>query len=95
MNRPDADLKIDVPAVCLASRSEGIAAKIEVHARVPIALLTPTPIAKDAPMIHVLVKDSTGKEQLRRRFLLQLGPSPIKYMEDAPKGCNCNTLIQC
>ena len=83
-----ADLKVDVPTVCLASKSEGLSAQEEANTQISIALLAPVPLEKDAHIIHVLVKNATWQEQLRRRIMLQLGPSPLKYMDDAPKGCD-------
>ena len=83
-----ADPKVGVPAVCLASKSEGLSAQEEMNAQVPIALLAPGPFEQNAHKIHVLVKNAIGQEQMRRRCMLQLGPSPLKYMDDAPKGCD-------
>ena len=54
--------------------------------QVPVAVLTAHALDTGTQMIHVLVKDCKGREQLRQRYLTQLGPTPVKFMQDAPVG---------
>ena len=82
-----ADLKIDIVCICLGTKKEALQAWQEVNTRQPMAILTPTPVDANAPMVHVFVKDAAGIEQVRRRFFCQLGPKQIQYMSDAPAGC--------
>ena len=81
-----ADIKVDEASVCLATRKEAEEAEFEINAQVPIALLIPSPRGEGCQLVHVAVKDSSGKRQVRRRFLFQLGKKPIRYMENAPQG---------
>jgi hypothetical protein len=83
-----ADIKVDVASVCLATRQEAHKAKMEINAQVPIALLTPVPIEEGNQLVHVAIKDTDGKVHVRRSFLFQLGRKPVRFMVDAPQGCN-------
>ena len=51
----------------------------------PLAILAPSNIIGSGAEVHVLVEDPTGRWQTRRRFMLQLGPSPVVYMEGKPR----------
>ena len=50
----------------------------------PLAILVPTNISGTGEEVHVLVEDPSGRWQTRRRFMIQLGMTPVTYMEGKP-----------
>ena len=50
-----------------------------------LAILAPSNITGSAEEVHVLVEDPSTRWQTRRRFLIQLGTTPVTYMEGKPK----------
>ena len=61
--------------VALASAKDAERALTEIKATVPCAVLCAIRLRDAAKELHVLVRDRNGKEQVRRRFLHQLGHS--------------------
>ena len=80
-----SSLKVDEPSVCLATKAETERVLAEVKAKVPCAVLCALQVSPSATEMKVLVTDGTGKEQVRKRFLHQLGPMPVVY--------NCSAVV--
>ena len=79
--RPDSE------GVFLATSAEAKQLVAEVRAQGSLAILSPIEFGDtvQGAWTSVLVKDKNGRQQVRRRWLVQLGTSPVLYTPDAPK----------
>ena len=73
------------PGVCLTSTAEGKQLVKDLKSEFAFAILVPSNITGSGEEVHVLVEDPSGRWQTRRRFMIQLGISPVTYMEGKPK----------
>ena len=60
----------------------------------PRAILVAANITGTGEEVHVLVEDPSGRWQTRRRFMIQLGTSPVTYMEGKPKKAIVSDLVK-
>ena len=81
----EADLKIGEPGLCLASISKAKKAIAELKGTHPLPILASTNINGTGEELHVLVEDPSGRWQVRRRFLFQVGTGLVTYMDGKPK----------
>lgn len=79
-------LEVDKPGVLLTTTELGRKLMQGVKPSASIALLTPKPLAASDVETVVLVIDGAGKEDLRRRFVHQLGPMPVALAVQAHAG---------
>ena len=59
---------------------------MELHPLVACGLLVPVKVNEKGEEMSVVVKDKNGKLQVRKRCLLQLGPTPVTFANTAPRG---------
>ena len=71
-----------LPQLLKLLRSGALTSLLQDHA---LAVLSPSNITGVGEEVHVLVEDPSGRWQTRRRFMLQLGTSPVAYMEGKPR----------
>jgi hypothetical protein len=73
--------------VYLATTSEAKQLVAEVRSQGALAVLSLVEVGDvgKGTWLSVLVTDKNGLQQVRRRWLTQLGTSPVEYMPDAPK----------
>ena len=69
------------PGACLVSTAEGKKLVNELKGDHALAILVPLNVTGAGEEVHVLVEDPSGRWQTRRRFLIQLGSTPVQYME--------------
>ena len=79
------ELSASQPGVCLASTAEAKRIVNELKGEHPLAILVPQDIGGKSEEVHVLVEDSAGRMQSRRRFLVQIGVGVVTYMDGKPK----------
>ena len=79
------DLCVTAAGVCLSSISEARKAMNELKGTQPLGILAPANIDGQGQELHVLVEDPSGRCQVRRRFLFQLGSGEVTFMADKEK----------
>ena len=79
-----SEMRSTTPGVCLVSTADGKKLVNELKGEGPLAILVPTNISGTGEEVHVLVEDPSGRWQTRRRFMIQLGMTPVTYMEGKP-----------
>ena len=80
-----AEMSSTSPGICLTSTAEGKQLVKDLKSELALAILVPSNITGSGEEVHVLVEDPSGRWQTRRRFMIQLGTSPVTYMEGKPK----------
>ena len=79
------EMSSSTPGICLVSNVEARKIVKELKGEHALAILSPSNITGSAEEVHVLVEDPSTRWQTRRRFLIQLGSTPVTYMEGKPK----------
>ena len=79
------EMKSSEPGICLVSTADAKNIAKELKGDHALAVLSPSNITGVGEEVNVLVEDPSGRWQTRRRFMLQLGTSPVVYMEGKPR----------
>ena len=88
------ELRNDTPGVCLATKEQVLSALEERRPSVAQAVLCPVRATETAEELWVTVVDQDGKEKVWRRFMTQLGPTPVQFECKAPKGKSVKTGLK-